>query len=271
MKKFGLLGEKLSHSFSEEIHNLFLKEKNIQGNYQLLEKNQGEIEEVLKMIKTGEYDGVNVTVPYKVEIMKYLDVISEEAKEIGAVNTVVCVNNELRGYNTDYFGFLKTLEINNINIMGVKILILGTGGAAKSVYNVLVKGGADKIFLATLRENNTFKRRKGDRIIHYAEISNIKNVDLVVNCTPVGMYPDIDGCPLSNEQLIESKYFIDLIYNPKETVLMKKYKVRGTKVINGFWMLIMQAIKAQEIWNNQIFDEEIGKIIYEKLKTKLYD
>lgn len=270
MKKFGLLGEKLKHSFSKEIHELFYKYNNFNYEYELIEKKEEEILDLLENIRNKKYNGINITIPYKVEIIKCLDEISEEAKKIGAVNTIKLKNEKLIGYNTDYYGFLKTLQYNNIDINNSKALILGTGGAAKSVYNVLIDNNAEKIFLATLKENNNFKRRKCDRIIKYAEIPNIKNVDIVVNCTPVGMYPEFDNCPLEDKYIIESKYLIDLIYNPIETVLMKKYKLKGSKVINGLLMLIVQAIKSEEIWNDDEYSEEIYDYIYENLKNKLY-
>ena len=177
--------------------------------------------------------------------MQYLDGISDIAKKIGAVNTVTCKNGRLIGENTDYFGFLKTLKMNEIKIEDEKVLVLGTGGAAKAIYNVLVDEGSSKIFLATLSQNKKLSLRQQDRIIHYGEIKNLRDVDIIVNCTPLGMFPVIDNCPLNESNLIDCKYLIDVIYNPKETLLIKKYKAKGTKTINGLTMLIVQAIKSE--------------------------
>lgn len=270
MKKFGLLGEKLGHSYSKEIHELFFKRENIEAKYELIEKNIENLPEVLENIREGKYNGINVTIPYKVEIMQYLDRISDIAKKIGAVNTVTCKNGKLIGENTDYFGFLKTLKMNEIKIEDAKVLVLGTGGAAKAIYNVLVDEGSSKIFLATLSQNKKLSLRQQDRIIHYGEIKNLRDVDIIVNCTPLGMFPVIDNCPLNESNLIDCKYLIDIIYNPKETLLIKKYKAKGTKTVNGLTMLITQAIKSEEIWHEKNFNKENFDYIYEKISKKLY-
>ncbi|MBF4805757.1 MAG: shikimate dehydrogenase [Pseudoleptotrichia goodfellowii] len=270
MEKFGLLGEKLGHSFSKEIHKAFFKTIQKEAEYSLIEKKYEEIPNFLEELRSGEYKGINVTIPYKVEIMQYLDEISLVAKEIGAVNTVSVKNGKLIGDNTDYFGFIKTLKIKNIKIEGSKVLILGTGGAAKSVYNALIDEGAEHIYVATISENDPFKVRKYDRLLNYSEIRNIKSVNLIVNCTPVGMYPEINMSPLEEVNLIQTGYLVDLIYNPEETVLMKKYRLKGAECVNGFMMLISQAIKSEEIWNDKIYNENILKEIYNKLVKKLY-
>ncbi len=270
MKKFGLLGEKLGHSYSKEIHELLFKRENIEAKYKLIEKNIENLPEVLESIREGKYNGINVTIPYKVEIMQYLDGISDIAKKIDAVNTVTCKNGKLIGENTDYFGFLKTLKMNEIEIEDAKVLVLGTGGAAKAIYNVLVDEGSSKIFLATLSQNRKLSLRQQDRIIHYCEIKNLRDVDIIVNCTPVGMFPMIDNCPLNDDNLINCKFLIDIIYNPEETLLIKKYKAKGIKTVNGLIMLIAQAIKAEEFWNEKRYDKEILKYIYKEISKKLY-
>lgn len=270
MKKFGLLGEKLKHSFSKEIHEIFFGLTNKKASYDILEKKISEIPELLKELREGKYDGINVTIPYKIEVMRYLDEVSSIAKKIGAVNTITCKDGKLIGDNSDYYGFLKTLELNNINVENSKVLVLGTGGAAKSVYNVLVDNCAEKIYIATIVENDSFEVRQKDRLIHYSEIRNLKSVDLIVNCTPVGMYPEFNMCPLRDEDFIETKNLIDIIYNPEETILMKRYKEKGTKVENGLMMLIYQGIKSEEIWNDEKYDIEILEKIQKQLSKKLY-
>lgn len=269
MKKFGLLGEKLGHSFSKEIHEIFFEKMNKNATYELIEKKIEELPQLLEELKNGKFDGINVTIPYKVEVIKYLDEVSQVAKKIGAVNTITYKDGKLIGDNSDYFGFLKTLQLNEINIDKAKVLVLGTGGAAKAIYNVLVDNNVDKIFIATILENDSFKIRKNDKLIHYSEIKNISNVDLIVNCTPVGMYPSVDSCPLTEENFIDTKNVVDIIYNPKETVLMQKYRKKA-KTVNGLMMLIAQAIKSEEIWNEEEYDKETLHYIHNKLAEKLY-
>lgn len=270
MEKFGLLGEKLGHSFSKEIHEIFFRKTGRKAAYEIIEKKIEELPQLLEEMRQGKYNGINVTIPYKVEIMKYLDEVSEVAQKIGAVNTITYRDGKLYGDNSDYFGFLETLRQNDIKLEKAKVLLLGTGGAAKAVYNVLTDEGAEKIFISTIVENDGFETRKGDRLIHYSEIRNIRNADVIINCTPVGMYPNIDASPLTDENMIEARNLVDIIYNPKETVLMKKYKKNGAKTVNGLMMLIAQAVKSEEIWHDEKYGKEILDHIYKKLSEKLY-
>lgn len=270
MKKYGLLGEKLGHSFSKEIHEIFFKLTNRDAKYDLIEKEISEIPALLDEVREGKYLGINVTIPYKVEVMKYLDEISPIAKKIGAVNTIKFENGKLIGDNSDYFGFLRTLELNDIDVNEKKVLVLGTGGASKAIYNVLIDKGADIIYLATILDNDTFKIREEDRLIRYSGIRNLRDIELIVNCTPVGMFPQVDACPLEDVNIINTNAVVDIVYNPEETVLMKKYRLRNTKTANGLMMLISQAIKSEEIWNGEEYGKEILDTIYKKLSEKLY-
>ena len=270
MEKFGLLGEKLGHSYSKEIHEIFFELTGKKASYEMIEREIGEIEELMKNIRNGKFNGINVTIPYKLEIIKYLDEVSETAKKIGAVNTVTFRDGKLVGDNSDYFGFLKTLELNGIDVAGKKVLVLGTGGASKAIYNGLVDSGAESVFLATIIEHDPFKVRNQDRLIHYSSIAGLRNIELIVNCTPVGMYPAVDNCPLDDKNLIDVNAVVDIVYNPEETVLMKKYKLKGTKVANGLMMLISQAIKSEEIWHNEVYGAEIIEEIHKRLSEKLY-
>ena len=256
MEKFGLLGEKLGHSYSKEIHEIFFELTGKKASYEMIEREIGEIEELMKNIRNGKFNGINVTIPYKLEVIKYLDEVSEIAKKIGAVNTVTFRDGKLVGDNSDYFGFLKTLEL--------------TGGASKAIYNGLVDSGAESVFLATIIEHDPFKVRNQDRLIHYSSIAGLRNIELIVNCTPVGMYPAVDNCPLEDKNLIDVNAVVDIVYNPEETVLMKKYKLKGTKVANGLMMLISQAIKSEEIWHNEVYGAEIIEEIHKRLSEKLY-
>jgi len=270
MEKFGLLGEKLGHSYSKEIHEIFFELTGKKASYKMIEKEISEIGELMKSIRDGEFNGINVTIPYKLEVIKYLDEVSETAKKIGAVNTITCRDGKLIGDNSDYFGFLKTLELNDIDVKGKKVLVLGTGGASKAIYNGLIDSGAENIFLATIIENDPFNVRTQDRLIHYSAIAGLRDIELIVNCTPVGMYPAVDNCPLEEKNLINANAVVDIVYNPKETVLMIKYKLKGVKAANGLVMLISQAIKSEEIWHNEEYSKEIIKEIHKRLEKKLY-
>ena len=270
MKKFGLLGEHLGHSFSKGIHEAYFGKEKINASYELIEKNIGEIPSLMEKLRSGKYIGLNVTIPYKVEVIKYLDDISEEALKIGAVNTILSKDGKLYGYNTDYFGFQKTLEYNNIDVYNRKVLILGTGGASKAIYNVISDLGASHIYLASIIENDKFPVKNQDDLIRYSDIKDLKDIELIVNCTPSGMYPQLNQAPLNGDQEIESNNLVDIIYNPEVTTLMLKYLLKDAKVVNGLMMLVAQAIKSEEIWNEKIFNEDIFTEIYEKIKLEMY-
>ncbi len=270
MERLGLLGEKLGHSYSREIHEIFFRLTGKKAVYDMIEKKNEEIPVFMEELRTGKYKGINVTIPYKVEVIRYLDEISDIAKNIGAVNTIPYKDGKLIGDNSDYFGFLKTLELNSIDVEGKKILMLGTGGAAKAIYSVLKDRGALNVYIATITENDPFTIRKSDRLIHYSEIRNIRKVDVIINTTPVGMFPEINMTPLDEINMIETDNVIDIIYNPEETVLMKKYRKRGIKAVNGLMMLISQAIKSEEIWNDSNYGEEILYEIHKELSKRIY-
>ncbi len=270
MYKYGLLGKHLGHSYSKIIHELYFENINVNGSYDIIEKQEDEIIEVIEKLKSNELYGINVTIPYKLNVMKYLDVISDEAKKIGAVNTILNRDGILEGHNTDYYGFIKTLELNNINIENKNVLVLGTGGASRAIYNALVDKNAKIILLASVLENDPFEIKREDKIIKYSDISKLENIELIVNCTPVGMYPNVDAMPLKEDQLIKTNALVDIIYNPEETMLMNYYKSKNVKVINGLPMLILQALKSEEIWNGKEVKEEIYNTIYNKLKEEIY-
>ena len=270
MEKFGLLGEHLGHSFSTTIHSLFYKKLGISGEYKLYEKKTEDIKGLLEEVRNGKLKGLNVTIPYKLEVMKYLDELSEEAEQIGAVNTIAYKDDKLIGYNTDYYGFLETLKINDLDVDGKRILILGTGGAAKAIYSTLVSMGADKIYLATIERNDSFRIRDRDVLIRYVDIKNLDNIEGIINCTPVGMFPEIDNVPMADDELIDVNFLIDVIYNPEKTTLMEKYSLKGTKTMNGLMMLVVQAIRSEEIWNDIKIDDIIIKEIYEDIRKILY-
>ncbi len=249
MKKFGLLGEKLGHSISPQIHQEIFKYINKKGSYKLIEISKEEMDSYI-----SKYDGLNVTIPYKVEVIKHLASISDVAKKIGAVNTIY---NGV-GYNTDYFGFKKMVDIKNIDVKDKIICILGTGGASKAVYQYLIDNNAKQIKFIS-----RFKKGKG--IISYNELNSVVG-DIIINTTPVGMYPKIKASPINIDIFKNFKIAIDLIYNPLETKFLLDAKKIGLLTVNGLYMLIGQAIKAEEIWHECEIDEALIDEIYKKMK-----
>ena len=244
--EYGLIGEKLGHSFSKEIH-----EKLADYNYILRPLTK---EEIPSFMKSKDFKAINVTIPYKQDVIPYLDEIDETVRNIGAVNTIVNRNHKLIGYNTDYNGFLYTIVHNQLPIEGRKIIILGNGGASKAVIAVLEYLKAKEIIIV----NRTLK--KG--VITYEECyKNHLNGEVIINTTPVGMYPDVDVSPLDLVPFKECKYVIDIIYNPLKTKFLIEGESLGKKTVNGLEMLIAQAKYAVEYFlDTKIEDSVIDKI-----------
>ena len=243
MGTYGLIGKSLSHSFSKKyFENKFSKENILDASYSLFEIPLiNDFEQVLN--SNQSLRGLNVTIPYKEEIIQYLDEVDDTAKEVGAVNTIKLKEGKLNGYNTDVYGFeqsLKSLLKSHHN----KALVLGTGGAAKAVVYVLNKLNIAYQFVSTKSEEHFLK---------YEDLNSaiLKSHPLIVNTTPLGMSPNIDKTPLSNLDGIDKSHLVyDLIYNPEETILLREAKQRGATTKNGLEMLELQAEKSWEIWNN---------------------
>lgn len=246
MQKFGLVGEKLGHTLSPEIHKSFMEKHNIEGSYNIIELPRASFPSQFQDLKNSDYTGVNITIPYKEDVIPLLDELSPQAKYIGAVNTVVFKNGKALGYNTDYDGFKDLLETNDISVKGKEAIILGSGGAAKAAIKVLLDLGIFDITIVSRGKQNFHSHYT----ISYEYFTEIKPVcDILINCTPVGMYPNVDDSPIARN-LINAKVVIDLIYNPKETQFLKLAKSLGCVAINGELMLQKQAEESQKIWNS---------------------
>ncbi len=247
MNTYGLIGYPLGHSFSRKFFTEKFATEGIDAQY--LNFEIPSIEEFPNIIKNNPtLRGLNVTIPYKQQVMQYLDDISEEAKAIGAVNVVKCqlstVNCQLHltGYNSDVIGFVESIK-PLLKPHHKKALILGTGGASKAIrYGLEKKLGMKTLFVS---------RSAREGMITYEEVTAevLKEYEVIVNCSPVGMYPHVDECPaLPYEALNENNLLYDLVYNPLETLFMKKGAAQGATVKNGLEMLHLQAIASWEFW-----------------------
>ena len=270
MKILGLIGEKLGHSYSPDIHRKFLKDNNIDGVYNLFSVDNSDKENIVKSLKTLSISGCNVTIPYKEEVIKQLDVISEEARAIGAVNTIHIENKKAYGYNTDYYGFGKMLKRNNIEIAGREFYILGSGGASRSIIKYLLDNNAGKVVSVSRNKDNAKKKLGTFHIdfIDYDELEHISSY-AIVNTTPCGMSPNIDSIAVDENILSNFEVAADIVYNPLETAFLKSAKSRGLQVVDGLFMLVGQAVKAEEIWNDITVDKNTEEEIYNCLKEKL--
>ena len=238
-----VLGEKLPHTFSPKIHSLLAD-----YSYGIKELTRNELE---GFMKSYNFDFLNVTIPYKKEIMKFLSYLSDEAKKIGAVNTVKrMADGTLCGFNTDYYGFDYTLKKSGISVSGAKVIVLGSGGASMPVKAVLRDRGAREIVtISRSGENN------------YENISTHYDADIVVNTTPVGMFPNNGEKLLELDKFKRCKGVIDIVYNPQKTALLIDAEALGIKHCGGLSMLVAQAKRAAEIFTDcNIDDSEIERI-----------
>jgi shikimate dehydrogenase len=247
MKTFGLIGKNLSHSFSPDYFQNKFEQLNIDAQYVIFEFKQ--ITEFQKLIRERPgISGLNVTIPYKIEIIPFLNELDVVASQIGSVNTIQVIQKNknliLIGYNTDVLGFEKTL-LNFLDKKdGIKALILGTGGSAAAVQFVLTK--LQILYLSVSR------KPKNEKEISYKDLSRkiIQENNLIINTTPIGMFPGISEAPIIPYQFLGKEHFLyDLIYNPIETEFLKRGKKQGAKTKNGMDMLTNQAEEAWKIWN----------------------
>ena len=247
MDKYGLIGYPLGHSFSQSYFNEKFQNENIDALYENFEIPS--IENFPEIIETNpNLRGLNVTIPYKEKVISYLDVISPEAREIGAVNVIKVErkgkSTYLTGYNSDVIGFTRSIE-PLIEKYHKKALILGTGGASKAINYGLKSLGLETVFVSRYRKPDT---------ICYEDITPkvIKEYNVIVNCTPLGMFPHTDECPnLPYEAMNTQTLLYDLIYNPDTTMYMQKGAEHGATVKNGLEMLLLQAFASWEFWHSK--------------------
>ena len=260
--KYCVIGEKLTHSMSPQIHKRYFDYYKQDSTYEItqipMEDMLGDCSGLLK-----EYDGFNVTVPYKEKVLKYLQGTSDEAKEIGAVNTVVNQGGDMYGFNTDPFGFESLLIHNDVAIKDKVFVVLGSGGASKSVCYILKKRGAKKVIVVTRKDTSE------EGYMTYSALESFKG-DVLVNTTPVGMYPNVDNCPVNENVIANFDTVVDIVYNPVYTELLKAAVRLGKKAVGGLYMLVAQAMKSQEIWQKKITDKELYVDIYNALMKEYF-
>lgn len=247
MDKYGLIGYPLGHSFSISFHNQRFADEGINAKY--LNFEIPSIDDLPAVLGSNpELKGLNVTIPYKEKVIPFLDYVSPEARAIGAVNVIRVVHEgkkiSLRGYNSDVIGFTQSIE-PMLEPYHKKALILGTGGASKAIAYGLKSLGLDSVFVSRYERPNT---------IQYERITPevVKEYNVIVNCTPMGMFPKTEECPLlPYEALDERNILYDLIYNPDETLFMRRGAEHGAAVKNGLEMLLLQAFASWDFWNGK--------------------
>ena len=245
----GLLGRKLGHSYSPQIHAELAD-----YTYSLFEK---EPEELENFLKSGTFSGLNVTVPYKKSVIPYLDALSPRAQALGAVNTIVHRDGKLIGHNTDYFGFAQMLQQSGLVVAGKKVLVLGSGGASNTAVAVLQEQQAQVVVISRSGSNN------------YENLHLHQDARVIVNTTPVGMYPNTGNALLSLVDFPQLEGVLDVIYNPARTTLLQEAEARGLVAVNGLLMLVAQAAEASQWFTgNEVAPEKISHI-HSKLRRQM--
>ena len=247
----GLLGRSLKHSFSPEIHRRIGELAGIKYEYSIFEKEPGEVAE---FVRNGDWTGLNVTIPYKETVMEFCDEITEEALEIGAVNTIVKRGGKLIGYNTDYFGFRRSLEEAGAQVAGEKTTVLGSGGASKAVCKALRDLGAARIDVVS---------RTGK--LNYENLKERRDAGILVNTTPVGMYPNTGLAAVFPASFPKLEWAVDVIYNPLRTNFLCQAKKAGLGTLSGMKMLVFQALSAAELFFNREIDGKVAETIEAEL------
>ncbi len=284
-KVFGLLANPVEHTISPYIHEIFYEECGFNGTYNPYLVPTGKLKQAVEGMKAISIEGLNVTVPYKVEVMDYLDEIDEMASHIGACNTLVRELNDdgveiLKGYNTDWIGLKMACDYGNIPIKDRDVVIIGAGGSARAVAFMCQKEGAKSILLL----NRTVS--KADIIAEQVQKVNaetetqtgsledtdlVKKGSVVFQTTSLGMHPNVDKSPIDKDEFFSNVDFIvDIIYNPKETYFMKKGSEFGVTTMNGLGMLFFQAVKAFELWSGDSMNKEQLERGMKKLDNYVY-
>ncbi len=252
--EYGLIGNPLGHSYSKPIH-----ESLADYTYEI---HPLEEEEFSPFMEKKEFLAINVTIPYKQKVIPYLDEMDEHAKEINAVNTIVNRDGTLKGYNTDYLGFDYMLRKHAIQLEGKKVVILGNGGAAQAIKAVVNS--------RDVRERVIVDVVASDESISYeACLNNHTDAEVIINTSPVGMYPNVEASPLDLTPFTKLEAVLDVIYNPIETALTAQAKSMGLIGVTGLEMLVAQALYAVEIFLDVEISEEKIPPIYEKIKKML--
>ncbi len=256
MKRFAVIGDPIAHTLSPNLHQEVYRQLELDASFEQIHVTPNSLD---SFINSNKLDGFNVTIPHKLSIIPFLKGLDEAAKTIGAVN---CVHNG-KGYNTDWIGFLKAMELNGVDLNGKDCTILGAGGAARAIAYGLVQADVNSILIS----NRT--QTKADQLLDW--INSIfptnfqsKNSDIIINCTPLGMWPDTESMP--EVEMQNGQILADTIYNPLETAWLKAGKTKGAKTIDGLDMFIAQGLASADIW----FGEKISeKIKLENIKKVL--
>lgn len=271
MTHYALIGHPLGHSLSPQIHRALLAAAHLEGDYRLLDIAPEDLANRLPELQTLR--GFNVTIPHKQAVLSAMAELDEKAALFGAVNTVAVRGGKFYGYNTDCYGFLRSLSAAGIPLAG-RVLVLGTGGVARMfAFEAVLAGAAVTLAARTPSKGCALAAEIAEKCGRAVTVTDFNSVtgdwDLIVNGTPVGLFPKADACPLEPGVLAHTAAVFDAIYNPKETRLLRLARQNGAKVVNGLPMLVWQAAVAQEIWNDVTYTPAQVQRVIEQMEELL--
>ena len=260
MRKYLVIGNPIEHSLSPKLHNYWIRKNNIKAIYDKKKINESDIKSVISEIKKEEISGLNVTVPFKKSVIPFMDELSPEATESQSVNTIYSQRGKVIGHNTDISGFELGIKYSKYDVNNKIVFILGAGGVVSSIVVALKKMGAAKIIISNRTKNKAEDLKKSFGELEIIDWGETPNFDMVINATSIGLKNE-DGIKLDYNGVGSGKFFYDVIYNPKETIFLKRAKLFGNKTENGKMMFIYQVHQAFTIWHKsmpEIDDETIN-------------
>ena len=262
MKKYLVIGNPIEHSLSPKLHNYWLKESNIDAIYDKKRLDENELKNIISEIKEEKINGINVTVPFKKAVIPFLDELSPEAKDTQSVNSIYFQNGITIGHNTDIAGFELAIKYAKYDISNKKIFILGAGGVAPSIIYSLKKMKASKITLSNRTKKKAENIKKLFEDLEIVDWGESIDFDMIINATSIGLNNE-DEIKIDFSSIGPNKFFYDVIYNPRETIFLKKAKLFGNKAENGKMMFIYQAHQSFTIWHKKMakIDDETIKLL----------
>jgi len=253
MKKYLVIGNPIEHSLSPKLHNYWIKKNNIEAVYDKKQINESDIKFVIDEIKNEKINGINVTVPFKKLVIPFMDELSSEANESQSVNTIYFQSGKVIGHNTDISGFELGIKYSKYDVKNKIVFILGAGGVASSIIIALKKMGAAKIIISNRTKTKAEDLKKIFNELEIIDWGETPNFDMIINATSIGLKNE-EGINLDYTSVGNNKFFYDLIYNPKETIFLKRAKLFGNKAENGKMMFIYQAHQAFTVWHKLMPD-----------------
>ena len=253
MKKYLVIGNPIEHSLSPKLHNYWIKKNNIEAVYDKKQINESDIEAIIYELKNEKIKGINVTVPFKKLVIPFMDELSSEANKSQSVNTIYFQNGKVIGHNTDISGFELGIKYSKYDVKNKIVFILGAGGVVSSIIIALKKMGAAKIIISNRTKTKAEDLKKIFNELEIIDWGETPNFDMIINATSIGLKNE-EGINLDYTSVGNNKFFYDLIYNPKETIFLKRAKLFGNKAENGKMMFIYQAHQAFTVWHKLMPD-----------------